>query len=111
MEIKELAGQTQGVSYGRRIALSPNAGTKTLIHELAHEMMHQRDGERLSSSLMELEAEAVGYVVAKHFGLDGLACPSYISLQGADSTKILEHMERIRNTATQLITAVESSIS
>lgn len=109
VEVKELAEETQGVSYGGRIALSPNAGTKTLIHELAHELMHQQDGGRLSSSLMELEAEAVSYVVAKHFGLDNLSSPNYVALHGADSTKILEHMERIRQTSKKIIEHVNNN--
>jgi hypothetical protein len=39
--IKELEGETQGISTGGSIVLSPEAGTKTLIHELAHELLHQ----------------------------------------------------------------------
>ena len=41
VEVKELDDETQGVSMGGKIALAPEAGTKTLIHELAHELLHQ----------------------------------------------------------------------
>ena len=38
--VKELAGDIQGVSSGGKITVSPTAGTKTLIHEIAHELLH-----------------------------------------------------------------------
>ena len=42
---KELAGETQGVSMGGSIEIAPSAGTSTMIHELAHEiMMHHGSG-------------------------------------------------------------------
>ena len=36
---KELAGETQGVSMGGSIEIDPSAGTSTIVHELAHEIM------------------------------------------------------------------------
>ena len=53
--------------------------------------------------IRELEAESVAYVVAKHFGLDGLSSPNYIGLHGADAKMIIEHMERIRKSAIEII--------
>jgi hypothetical protein len=58
-------------------------------------------------AIKELEAESVAYVVAKHFGLNGLASPNYVALHGATAELIMEHLERIRNTATEIITALE----
>lgn len=105
--VKSLACEIQGVSKGGLIELDPSAGTKTLIHEIAHELMHKNGHIALQRSVKELEAEAVAYVVGKHLGLDGLSSPSYIALHGADSEMILGHMERIRTTATEIIKAVE----
>ena len=105
---KEQAGDTQGVSRGGTIEIAPEAGTKTLVHEIAHELMH-KDKERLfgSRKVRELQAESVAYVVAKHFGLEELASPNYIALHGASSEDILKHLGIIRNTATKIIKAVE----
>ena len=57
---------------------------------------------------MELEAKSVAYVVGRQFQLDGLASPNYLALHGATAQMIQAHMERIRNTAAEIIQAVES---
>jgi hypothetical protein len=111
VEVRELEGETQGISQGGSIVLSPEAGTKTLLHEIAHELMHQKGEGPLSRGLRELEAEAVAYVVAKHFDLDKLASPNYVALHGADSESILAHMERIRSVATMIISCVENIVA
>ena len=85
VHVQELVGEIQGQSSGGTIYLSPKAGTKTIIHEIAHELMHQNGQPRLIHTIMELEAEAVAYVVARHFGMTDLASPNYVALHGADS--------------------------
>ena len=108
VSIKELAGDIQGTSTGGTILVSPNTGTKTLIHEIAHELMHQDNDRPQNKAILELEAESVAYVVARHFGMDGLASPNYIALHGADAEKILDHVQRIRNFALTIINEVEN---
>ena len=71
VRVTKLAGETQGLSAGGAIALDPEAGTKTLIHELAHELAHQEGIQLISRETQETEAEAVAYVVAAHFGVEG----------------------------------------
>jgi hypothetical protein len=105
--VKELAGEIQGVSSGGAILVSPNAGTKTLIHELAHELMHQDNNSYKYKTILELEAEGVAYVVAKHFGMDGLASPNYVALHGVDPEMIMAHLERIREASSEIINALE----
>jgi hypothetical protein len=111
VNVKQLPGETQGVSLGGTIILSPQAGTKTLIHEIAHELLHHKQNEVTSQTICELEAEAVAYVVSKHFGLDGLSSPNYVALHDVTAEMILGHMERIRNTTTEVIKAVELDIA
>jgi hypothetical protein len=106
VEVKDLPGDIQGASCGGKIILDPEAGTKTLIHEIAHEMLHQVKDAPTDSTIRELEAESVAYVVAKHFGLDGLSSPNYTALHGATAEMILEHMERIRKSATEIINGI-----
>ena len=104
----DLPGDAQGVSKGGAITLDPTAGTKTLIHEIAHEMLHQAGKEIfLDPHTKELEAEAVAYVVATHFGLPDLASPNYLALWSADEEKILARQDRIRTCAVKLISAIE----
>jgi hypothetical protein len=106
VQIQSLSGETQGVSLGGEIHLSPEAGTKTLIHEIAHELIH-RDRLGDDKTILELEAEAVAYVVGTHFGITDLASPNYIALHGADSEMILAHMARIQETAAEIIGELE----
>ena len=107
VEVKPLHGEVQGTSNGGKIELAPEAGTKTLIHELAHELMHQGGDRPVDKTIRELEAESVAYVVARHFGMQDLASPNYVALHGADAKLILVHLERIRNTASRIIAAVQ----
>jgi hypothetical protein len=107
VKVKQLQGDTQGVSMGGTIILSPIAGTKTLIHEIAHELLHHKQNEVTSQAIRELEAEAVAYVVGNHFGLDDLSSPNYVALYDVTAEMILSHIERIRNTATEVIRAIE----
>ena len=107
VNVQELSGEIQGISRGGVIELSPQAGTKTLIHEIAHELMHQQRGLQRSQQIEELEAESVAYVVGRYFGLDDLASPNYVALHGADAAMILAHMQRIQTTASEIITINE----
>ena len=104
---KELPGEMQGVSKGGSIDIDITAGTKTLVHEIAHELMHKGKKKLQNRAIKELEAEAVSWVVARHFGLENLNCPNYISLFKLNSDEIFAHMERIRDTAHKIITATD----
>ena len=108
VEVKDLPGEIQGASTGGKIILDPEAGTKTLIHEIAHELLHQVKDTPTGSTIQEFEAESVAYVVAKHFGIDGLSSPNYVALHGADAEMILAHLGRIHKLATQIIIAIET---
>jgi hypothetical protein len=104
---RQLVGDIQGVSKGGLIELNPAAGTSTLIHEIAHELMHRNKDRPTTKSIREMEAEAVAFVVARHFGMDNMASPNYVALHGADSKAILEHLERICRLAAEVIEAVD----
>ena len=105
--IKQALG-IQGVSKGGAIEVDPSAGTKTLIHEIAHELMHRDEDRPNESTFRELEAESVAFVVSRHFGLDVQSSPNYIVLHGATSEMIMCHLKRIRKTACEIITEIES---
>jgi hypothetical protein len=107
VQVKSIGRDIQGVSLGGKVILDPEAGTKTLIHEITHEMLHHEKHVLTDRTYRELEAESVAYVVAKHFGLNGLSSPNYNGLHGATSDLIMEHLERIRNTAAEIIKAIE----
>jgi hypothetical protein len=108
IQVKHIGHDIQGVSIGGKIIVDPEAGTKTLIHEIAHELLHHVEGVLTNQTIRELEAESVAYVVARHFGLDGLASPNYVALHGATAELIMGCLERIRNTSVEIIQAIEN---
>ena len=93
--IEALDGETQGVSMGGSIVLSPEAGTKTLIHEIAHELFHQVENNQLTRAEKEMEAESVAYVVCTYFGFSNLKSPNYLALHGLKKDTILDCFQRI----------------
>jgi hypothetical protein len=101
--IEAIAGDTQGVSMGGSIVLSPEAGTKTLIHEIAHELLHQVEENQLSRAEKEMEAESVAYVVCRYFGFSNLSCPNYLALHGLKSETFMAHFHRVSSLANKLI--------
>lgn len=106
--IAKLDGECQGTSSKGKITLAPEAGTKTFVHELAHELMHWGEGwQGISSQLKELEAESVAYVVSKHFGLNDLCSMNYIALHKASGKEIHAHMDRIQAMAKMIIKYIE----
>ncbi len=59
-------------------------------------------------TLAELEAESVAYVVCRHFGLDvEVRASRYIALWDGDSKALRASLERIANTARDLIDDVD----
>ncbi|NOT00659.1 MAG: DUF1738 domain-containing protein [Phycisphaerales bacterium] len=85
---------------------------KTLAHELAHETLHWNAEGSFTRSAAELEAEAVAYVVCRHFGLDvELRASRYIALWGGDSAALRESLERIATTARGIIDDADSDAS
>lgn len=103
---KDLPGETQGISKGGSIDISPNAGTKTLIHEIAHELMYHGSDITTGHDIREMEAESVGYAVAQFFMLDNLKCSNYLVLHGVGQSEMFMHLARIQNTAREIIEGV-----
>lgn len=85
-----------GYSKGGEIAVSSqssvNMQVSTLIHEIAHELLHQKS--TLSKQQKEIQAESVAHVVSRHFGLDTHSM-NYLALYDADYKKIMENLEAI----------------
>lgn len=87
--------------------LSPAQEFHVLAHELAHEMLHH-SGERPATKVaVETEAEAVSFVVCQAAGLDAAqASRDYIQLYEGDAALLSTCLDRIRATASTIITAV-----
>lgn len=108
----------------QRIALQEGMSevqtVKTLIHEMAHQKLHSIDPKelppeepRLTRNAKEVEAESVAYTVAQHYGIETSDYSfAYIAgwSQGKDTPELKASLDRIRQAANEMITAIDDHI-
>jgi antirestriction protein ArdC len=102
-----------GMSYGGKIVLLPGQSKaeefSTLVHELAHEMLHRADRRTTATKVVrETEAEAIAYVVSKAIGLEtGTASADYIQLYHGNGSLLAESLEGIQKASAVILAALE----
>ncbi len=80
----------------------------TLVHEYAHARLHGDVDDETDRSKRELEAEGVGYIVGRYFGLDTSGSAFYLAAwEGDEPEAILDRLERISSTAAEIIAVVD----
>jgi len=104
---KNLPLEIQGMSRGGSVDIDLTAGTKTLIHEISHELLHRAEFVSNSYVIREVEAESVAYVVCSYFGMSNLASPNYLALHDSRGEMIIARLQRISDLASDLILALE----
>ena len=114
LEFKESIAPALGMSYGGRIAILPGQEPaeefSTLVHELAHEMLHKAERRTATTkTVRETEAEAIAFVVSQTIGLDaGRASADYIHLYHGNAALLTESLEVIQRTAALILSALET---
>ena len=109
LNYSERIAPAKGLSYGGRITLlsgmQPAEEFSTLVHEIAHEMLHRGDRRTLTTKkVRETEAEAVAFVVGKAVGLaTGTASADYIQLWHGDADLLRESLEAVQQTAAVIL--------
>jgi hypothetical protein len=115
LEFKDSIAPALGMSYGGRIAILPGQEPaeefSTLVHELAHEMLHKAERRTATTkTVRETEAEAIAFVVSQTIGLDaGRASADYIHLYHGNSALLAESLEVIQKTSALILSAIETA--
>jgi hypothetical protein len=101
----------EGKAVHVSMALKGIEKASTLIHELAHSMLHFSDDFTLSSnhqrSIAEIEAESVTACVLGACGFKWEPSALYLACWGGDIDKIEKSMSRISSTAKKILEELE----
>ena len=96
--------------------LSESQTIKTLIHEIAHSILHDKDtgtDKETTKREREVEAESVAYSVAAYYGLDTSEYSfGYIAgwSDGKDLTELRNHLEAIKSTTEFIVEAMDDKL-
>ena len=114
LEFNERIAPAMGMSYGGKIVLLPGQSKAeefaTLVHELAHEMLHKAERRTTTTKVVrETEAEAIAFVVSKAVGLEtGTASADYIQLYHGNASLLAESLEVIQKASAVILAALET---
>ena len=78
----------------------------TLVHEYAHALLHDDIDDATERAKREVEAEAVGYMVGRYFGIDTSGSAFYLAAWQDDSEVLQERLGRISSSAQEIIGVV-----
>jgi antirestriction protein ArdC len=112
LRTEHLPRDISGASCGGAIVLSPDLSPaeefSTLVHELAHEMLHLKERRgQTTRTVRETEAEAVAFVVSTAVGLEvGTASSDYIQSYRGTPDTLAESLGLIQRAAASILAGI-----
>jgi hypothetical protein len=125
----EKMGGARGVSKSGEIGILKNEGndvglTKTLAHEISHELLHQKYlsdknpemkqffvGQSEGRDLVEQQAELSAWMVMASFGFDlKTTSLNYVAIWGADKNAMIKVFDTVTNVVNYLIDYINAHI-
>lgn len=94
--------------------LSPDQQVKTIIHEIAHSVLHGDPACKISREDKEIQAESTAFVVCEHFGLDsGQYSFNYVAgwAQNKKPEELKKVLQSIHDSAQDIINRLEPIIN
>jgi hypothetical protein len=116
LNYSERIAPAKGLSFGGKITLlsgmQPAEEFSTLVHEIAHEMLHRGEPRTLTTKQVRVtEAEAVAFVVCQSVGLQtGTAAADYIQLWHGDAKLLQESLETVQRTAAVILEGIAGAL-
>lgn len=120
IDSKELREGLGGYSSGQSITINDKyEGVRkfsTLVHELAHEVLHQteegkKQRQEISRQDREVDAESTAYIVLNHYGFETKDSPSYLALWKAKGEDIKKRRENIAKAVRTIIHGIDKKMS
>ena len=108
VNFEELREDLHGYTSNNSIAINKNKSNNTqintLLHEIAHALLHKNS--TISKEQKEIQAEAVAYVAARHFQIETKSF-NYLALYNADEAKIMENLKTIAETVRLILNSIK----
>ena len=88
---------------------------KTVLHEMAHQKLHDKDAaiDDITRNGKEVEAESVAYVVCQHYGINTSDYSfSYVAgwSEGKETPELKSSLDKIRQTAAEFISQIDEKM-
>jgi len=116
VDLEKDLGETGGFSTGGSITINNTSQGQrlfgTVIHELAHELLHWDTVTRknMTKQEKEIDAESTSYIVMKHFGYDADYAANYLALHGASSESVRKRKNSIAKAVKEIILGIRKIV-
>lgn len=113
---EKLDPETGGYSAGGRIVINIDFKGinrfSTLVHELAHEILHWKERDKTSNRKeKEIDAEPSAAIVLNHFGFQTKDTDNYLALFGATGDDVRARRNNLHKAAKEIINGIRSKLA